>query len=92
MAHAFEGALAALRRVAEERSASCADEVARHRCERMRPPGAWCWRRGAPGPVHPQWGRLRRACSAALRRAGRAPADVAPLRHAPAADARALRL
>jgi hypothetical protein len=32
MAHAFEGALAALRRVADERTASFADEVTRHRC------------------------------------------------------------
>jgi hypothetical protein len=32
MAHAFDGALAALRRVADERTASFADEVTRHRC------------------------------------------------------------
>ena len=34
MAQAFEGALVALHRVAEERAADCADEVARHRCVR----------------------------------------------------------
>jgi hypothetical protein len=32
MAQAFEGALAALHRVAEERADDCADEVERHRC------------------------------------------------------------
>ena len=37
MAQAFEGALVALQRVAEERAADCADEVARHRCVRRVP-------------------------------------------------------
>ena len=32
MAQAFEGALVALHRVAEERAADCADEVEHHRC------------------------------------------------------------
>ena len=37
MAQAFAGAIVALQRVAEERAADCADEVARHRCVRRVP-------------------------------------------------------